>query len=125
MGHRVINGPDCSRLLIDVPTGILIDYRSKDITPAIGSVSSPTFTGTSLSTLSIIMSTVFTSIFSNEARVEGACSVRAACGSGRHCSLLDYNQSRAARCAAANREVTPFDFNISRYQVSSSSDVMV
>ena len=40
MGRHVIDGPDRSRLLIDVPTGILIDYRSKDITPAIGSVNS-------------------------------------------------------------------------------------
>ena len=48
MGRRVINGPDRSRLLIDVPTRILIDVRPKDITPAIGSVSLPTFTGTSL-----------------------------------------------------------------------------
>jgi len=47
MGRRVIDGPDRSRLLIDVPTGILIDIRSSDITPAIGSVSFPTFTGTS------------------------------------------------------------------------------
>jgi len=46
MGRHVIDGPDRSRLLIDVPTGILIGYRSKDITPAIGSVNSPTFTGT-------------------------------------------------------------------------------
>ena len=48
MGRRVIDGPDRSRLLIDVPTGILIIRRSKDITPAIGSVNSPTFTGTYL-----------------------------------------------------------------------------
>jgi len=47
MGRRVIDGPDRSRLLIDVPTGILIDIRSTDITSAIGSVSFPTFTGTS------------------------------------------------------------------------------
>jgi len=33
-------------ILIDVPTGILIDCQPKDITPAIGSVNSPTFTGT-------------------------------------------------------------------------------
>jgi len=46
MGCRVIDGPDRSRLLIDVPTGILIGCRSKDITPAIGSVNSSSFTGT-------------------------------------------------------------------------------
>jgi len=46
MGRRVIDGPDRSRLLIDVLTGILIDCRSKDITPAIGSVNSLSFTGT-------------------------------------------------------------------------------
>jgi len=47
MGCHVIDGPDRSRLLIDVPTGILIDIRSTDITPAIGSVSLSTFTGNS------------------------------------------------------------------------------
>ena len=46
MGRRVIDGPDRSRLLIDVPTGILIDCRSEDITPAIGSVNSSSLTGT-------------------------------------------------------------------------------
>ena len=70
------------------------------------------------------MSNVFTSIFSNEARSEGSRSVRAARGSGRHRSMLDYVQSRAARQAVARREVTPFDFNISRYQVSPSSDII-
>ena len=64
------------------------------------------------------MSTTFTGIFSNEARAEGSRSVRAARGSGRHRSMLDHVQSRAARRAAAQREVTPFDFNISRYSVS-------
>ena len=64
------------------------------------------------------MSTSFSSIFSNEARVEGMRSLRATCGSGRHRSMLDNVQSRAARRAAARREVTPFDFNIGRYQVS-------
>ena len=106
MGRRVIDGPDRSRFLIDVPTGILIGCRSKDITPAIGSVNSPTFTGTSLSTSSFTMSNVFTSIFNNNAHAEGVRSLR------------------AAHQAAAHREVTPFDFNISRYQVSPSSDVM-
>jgi len=124
MGCCVINGPDRSRLLIDVPTGILIDSRSKDITPAIGSVSSPTFTGTHIHQPLIIMSNVFTSIFNNEACAEGTHSVRAARGLGRHRSMLDYNQSRAARCAEARQEVTPFDFNIGRYQVSLSSDVV-
>jgi len=64
------------------------------------------------------MSNVFTSIFSNEARAEGSCSVRAARGSGRHRSMLDHVQSRAAHRAAACWEVTPFDFNIGHYQVS-------
>ena len=95
MGRRVIDGPDRSRFLIDVPTGILIDCRSKDITSAIGSVNSPTFTGTSTLSSIITMSNVFTSIFSNEARAEGSHSVRAACGSGRHRSMLDHVQSRA------------------------------
>jgi len=70
------------------------------------------------------MSNVFTSIFNNDARAEGVRSLRAACGRDRHCSMLDYNQSRAARRAAAHREVTPFDFNIGQYQVSFSSDIM-
>jgi len=64
------------------------------------------------------MSTVFTSIFNNEARAEGSRSVRAARGRGRHNSMLDHVQSRAARRAAVRQEVTPFDFNIGRYQVS-------
>jgi len=64
------------------------------------------------------MSNTFTSIFSNEARAEGSRSVRAARGSGRHHSMLDHVQSRAARRVAARREVTPFDFNIGWYQVS-------
>ena len=72
----------------------------------------------------IFMSTTFSSIFSNEARAEGSGSVRATRGSGRHRSLLDHVQSRAARRVAACREVTPFDFNIGRYQVSPSSDVV-
>jgi len=55
IGRRVIDGPDRSRLLIDVPTGILIDRRSKDITSAIGLVSSPTFTGTLLSSFLILL----------------------------------------------------------------------
>jgi len=54
------------------------------------------------------MSTVFTSIFSNEARAEGSRSVRAARGSGLHCSMLDHVQSRASRRVAACQEVTPF-----------------
>jgi len=70
------------------------------------------------------MSSVFTSIFNNEARAEGSRSVRAARGSGRHRSMFDYVQSRAVRQAEARREVTPFDFNIGRYQVSPSSDVV-
>jgi len=37
MGRRVIDGPDRSRLLIDVPTRILMDCRSKDITPSLPS----------------------------------------------------------------------------------------
>ena len=124
MGRRVIDGPDRSRFLINVPTGILIDIWSKDITPAIGSVNSPTFTGTSLSSLLITMSANFSFIFNNEVRAEGMCSVRAARGSGRYHSLLDHNQGQAARCAVANREVTPFDFNIGRYQVSPSLDTL-
>ena len=112
MGRRVIDGQDRSRLLIDVPTGILIDCRFKDITPAIGSVNSPTFTGTHIHQPLIIMSNVFTSIFNNEACAEGVHSVRAARGLGRHRLMLDYNQSRAARHAEARREITPFDFNI-------------
>ena len=125
MGRRVIDGPDRSRLLINIPTGILIDGRSKDITPAIGSVNSSTFTGTHIHhSHHPTMSTTFSSIFNNEARAEGVHSVRAARGSGRHCSMLDHVQSRAARRAAARWEVTPFDFNIGRYQVSSSSDVV-
>jgi len=70
------------------------------------------------------MSNTFTSIFNNEARAEGVCSVRAARGSGRHCSMLDYVQSRAARRAEARREVTPFDFNIGRHRVRISSDIV-
>ena len=70
------------------------------------------------------MSANFSSIFTNEARAEGSRSVRAARGGGRHRSLLDHVQSRAARRAAARREITPFDFNVGRYQVRSSSDVM-
>jgi len=70
------------------------------------------------------MSANFSRIFTNEARAEGSRSVRAACGSGRHRSMLDHVQSRAARRAAARWEVTPFDFNIGWYQVSSSSDVV-
>ena len=70
------------------------------------------------------MSTVFTSIFNNEARAEGSRSVRAARGRGRHHSMLDHVQSRAARRAVVRQEVTPFDFNIGRYQVSPSSDVI-
>ena len=70
------------------------------------------------------MSTTFTSIFNNEACAEGFRSVCAARGSGRHRSMLDYIQSRAARRAEARWEVTPFDFNIGRYQVSPSSDVV-
>jgi len=119
MGRRVIDGPDRSRLLIDVPTGILIDCRSKDITFAIGLVNSSSFTGTHIiSSFIIHMSTVFTSIFNNEARAEGSRSLRAARGRGRHNSLLDHVQSRAARRSAIQREVTPFDYNIGRYQVS-------
>ena len=51
------------------------------------------------------MSTTFTSIFDNDTRAEGVRSVHAARGSGRHHSLLDHVQSRAARQAAAHREV--------------------
>ena len=65
----------------------------------------------------ITMSTIFTSIFNNEARAEGSRSVRAARGRGRHNSMLDNVQSRAARRAAVRREVTPFDYNLGRYQV--------
>jgi len=125
MGRRVIDGPDRSRFLIDVPTGILIGCRSKDITPAIGSVNSPTFTGTHIITPLLTMSTVFSSIFSNEAHAEGSRSLRDARGSGRHRSMLDHVQSQASRQVAARREVTPFDFNIGRNQVSPSSDVML
>jgi len=124
MGRHVIDGPDRSRLLIDVSTGILIDYWSKDITPAIGSVNSPTFIGTHTSNPLLIMSKVFTSIFNTEARAEGMRSIHAVRGAGRHRSMLDHNQSCAARCMEAHREVTPFDFNIGQYQVSPSSDIM-
>jgi len=71
------------------------------------------------------MSTTFSSIFNNDARAEGIRSICAARGSGHHHSMLDHVQSRAARRAAARREVTPFDFNIGRYQVSPSSDVVL
>jgi len=70
------------------------------------------------------MSNTFTSIFNNEARVEGIHSVRATRGSGRHRSMLDYVQSRAARRAEAHWEVTPFDFNIGRHRVCISSDIV-
>jgi len=63
------------------------------------------------------MSSTFSSIFNNEARVEGVRSLRAARGSGRHRSMLDHVQARAARRLAPRREVTPFDFNVGRYQV--------
>jgi len=115
----------CSRLLIDLPTGILIDYQSKDITPAIGSANSPTFTGTSTSLLFFVMSSTFTSIFNNEARVKGVRSQRAVRGAGHHRSMLDHAQSRTARRAAVRREVTPFDFNLGRYQVSNSSAILL
>ena len=71
------------------------------------------------------MSTSFTGIFSNETRAQGSRTVRAARGSGRHNSMLDNVQSRASRRAAARREITPFDFNIGRYPVSPSSDVVL
>jgi len=71
------------------------------------------------------MSTTFSSIFNNEARVEGVRSICAARGSGRHRSMLDYVQSRAARRAEACREVTPFDFNVSRHHVCISSDIVL
>jgi len=125
MGHRVIDGPDRSRLLIDIPTGILIDYRSKDITPAIGSVNSPSFIGTYHHPPITSMSTSFTGIFNNETRAQGSRTLCATRGSGRHRSMLDNVQARAARRAAVRREVTPFDFNIGRYQVSPSSDVVL
>ena len=118
MGRRVIDGPDCSRFLIDVPTGILINCRSKDITPAIGSVNSQPLPVLPSLYFFIIMSNVFTSIFNNDARAEGVRSLHAARGRDHHCSILDYDQIWAARQAAAHREVTPFDFNIGRYQVS-------
>jgi len=119
MGRRVIDGPDRSRLLIDVPTGILIDNRSQDITPAIGSVNSPSFTGTHHQPILLIhMSTSTTGLFTNASRAEGSRTLRATRGSGRHRSMLDNVQSRASRRAAARREITPFDFNIGRYQVS-------
>ena len=70
------------------------------------------------------MSTSFTGIFSNETRAEGSHTLRAARGRGRHNSILNNVQSRAARRLAPRRDVTPFDFNVGRYQVSSSSDVM-
>jgi len=64
------------------------------------------------------MSQTFTSIFNNDARMEGVRSLRAARGRGRHNSLLNNVQSHAARRLAPRREITPFDFNVSRYQVS-------
>jgi len=121
MGRRVIDGLDCSRLLIDVPTRILIDIRSTDITPAIGLVNSqPSPVLPIQQPLIISMSSTFSSIFTTGNRIEAVRSLCAARGSGRHCSLLDNNQGRAARRMEARREVTPFDFNISRYQVSPS-----
>jgi len=68
------------------------------------------------------MSANFSSIFKNKEHAEGVCSLRVTGGAGRHCSMLDHNQGRAARRAAANWEVTPFNFNISQYQVCTSSD---
>ena len=59
-----------------------------------------------------------TGLFTNDTRAQGVRSLRAARGRGRHNSILDNVQSRAARRSAARREVTPFDFNIGRYQVS-------
>jgi len=107
--------------LIDVPTGILIGIRSKDITPAIGSVNSPTFIGTSFSQPLITMSNTFTSIFNNNACIKGVCSLRVTRGTDHHCSILDNVQSQGA-CWAENqemaREVTPFDFNLGWYSVS-------
>ena len=70
------------------------------------------------------MSTSFTGIFNNASRAEGSRTLRATRGSGRHRSMLDNVQARAARRAAVRREVTPFDFNIGRYHVSPSSDVV-
>ena len=77
------------------------------------------------------MSNVFTSIFNNDACIEGVRSLFAAHGAGRHQSILNNTQSRAARCAArceenwaVGQEVTPFDFNISWNLVSPSSDVL-
>jgi len=64
------------------------------------------------------MSTSFTGIFNNVSRAEGSRTLRATRGSGRHRSMLDNVQARAARRAAVRREITPFDFNIGRYQVS-------
>jgi len=64
------------------------------------------------------MSTSFTGIFNNETRAQGSRTVRATRGSGRHRSMLDNVQARAARRAAVRREITPFDFNVGRYQVS-------
>ena len=64
------------------------------------------------------MSTSFTGIFNNDTRVEGARSLRAARGRGRHDSILNRVQSRATRRLAPRRAITPFDFNIGRYQVS-------
>ena len=71
------------------------------------------------------MSSSFTSIFTNDIRAQGVRSLHAARGRGRHNSILDNVQSRAARRLAPRREVTPFDFNIGRYQVSPSSDVVL
>jgi len=65
------------------------------------------------------MSNVFTSIFNNNAHIEGVRSLCAARGSNRHRSMLEDNQGRAARHAARcqenqefDSEVTPFDFNL-------------
>ena len=71
------------------------------------------------------MSQSFTSIFNNDTRAQGVRSLRAACGRGRHNSILDNVQSRAARRLAPRREITPFDFNVGRYQVRTSSDVVL
>jgi len=77
------------------------------------------------------MPRVFSSIFDNADRNEGVRSLHLARGSARGSLLLEHTQSRAARRAALHqenrefgREATPFDFNIGRYQVSSSSDTM-
>ena len=102
MGRRVIDGPDRSRLLIDVPTRILIDIRSTDITPAIGSVSFPTFTGTSQFQQPLIITMPHDSSQLARSRV-------ARPGT--------WSANQTARRSAQRRGETPMDFNVAGHRV--------